>query len=60
MPRKISAIMPMIKQMIETRTWKKVRALTENSLCRLCVCVCLCVFVCVCVCECVCVYFLSP
>ena len=28
--------MSMIEQMVETRAWKKVRGLTENSLCRLC------------------------
>ena len=35
-PRKTSAIMPVIEQMIETRAWKKVRGLTENWQCRLC------------------------
>ena len=35
-PRKTSAIMSMIEQMVETRTWKEVRGLTENSQWRLC------------------------
>ena len=35
MPRKISSIMSMIEQMVETRAWKEVRGLTENSQCRL-------------------------
>ena len=29
-------ILSMIEQMIETRAWRKVRGLTENSQCRLC------------------------
>ena len=35
-PRKTSAIMSMIEQMVETRAWKEVRWLSENSLCILC------------------------
>ena len=35
-PRKTSAIMSMIEQMVETRAWKEVRGLTENNQCRLC------------------------
>ena len=35
-PRKTSAIMSVIEQMVETRAWKKVRGLIENSQCRLC------------------------
>ena len=35
-PRKRSAIMSVIEQMILIRDWKKVRKLTENSQCRLC------------------------
>ena len=31
-----TAIMSMIEQMVETRAWKEVRGLTENSNCRLC------------------------
>ena len=34
-PRKTSAIISMIEQMIETRAWKEVRGLTDNSQCRL-------------------------
>ena len=34
-PRKTSAIMQMLEQMIETKVWKEVRGLTENSQCRL-------------------------
>ena len=33
--RKTLAIMSMIEQMIETRAWKEIRGLTENSQCRL-------------------------
>ena len=36
MPRKTSAIISMIEQMIETRAWKEVRGLNENSECSLC------------------------
>ena len=36
-PRNTSAIMSMIKQMVETRAWKEVRRLTENNHCRLCI-----------------------
>ena len=35
-PRKASAIMSMMEQMIETIVWKKVGGLTANSQCRLC------------------------
>ena len=35
-PRKPSAILSMIEQMVETRTWKEVRGLTESSQRRLC------------------------
>ena len=35
-PRKTSAIMSMREQMIETRAWKEVGGLIENSQCRLC------------------------
>ena len=35
-PRKTSAIMSMLEQMIETRAWKAARGLTEWCKCRLC------------------------
>ena len=31
MPRETSAIMSVLEQMVETRAWKEVRGLTENS-----------------------------
>ena len=34
-PRKTSAIMSMVEQTVETRAWKDVRGLAENSQCRL-------------------------
>ena len=30
------AIMTMLKQMVETRSWKDVRALIDNGRCRIC------------------------
>ena len=35
-PRKTSANMLVLEHMVETRAWKEVRGLTENSQCRLC------------------------
>ena len=35
-PKKTSAIMSMLEQMIETRAWKAARGLTESCKCRLC------------------------
>ena len=35
-PRKTSAIMSMLEQMVETRAWKEIRGFTENSQSRLC------------------------
>ena len=35
-PRKTSAIMSMVEQMVETRAWKEARGLTENTQYRLC------------------------
>ena len=35
-PGKTSAIMLMTDQMVETRAWKKIGGLTQNSQCRLC------------------------
>ena len=35
-PRKTSVIMSLLEQLVETRAWKEVRGLTENSQCRLC------------------------
>ena len=34
-PRKTSAIMSMVEQIVETRAWKDVRGFAENSQCRL-------------------------
>ena len=35
-PRKTSAIMNMLEQMVETRSWKAVRGLVEDGRCRVC------------------------
>ena len=35
-PRKISAIMSILEQMVKTKVWKEARGLTTNSQCRLC------------------------